>query len=227
MGDFLESLRLLIIMYPALIVSITFHECAHAWTASFLGDDTARLQGRVTLNPLPHLDPIGTVLMPMLMFLTNVPCLIGWAKPVPVNPYNLREPKRDYLWISLAGPMANFGLVIVCTILFFLIKFAFPGGFLAGLKKMLLLFLSVATGINLLLGVFNLIPVPPLDGSGILSGLLPPYYAEQYNRIKPYGFFIILFLLLTGLIGTIFHIVIGIVSSLPLLRTVLTPSGIF
>jgi Zn-dependent protease len=180
----------LIILITILIPSIIFHEIAHGLAADKLGDPTARLSGRLSLNPLSHLDPIGSLLLPGIIILSNSPFIIGWAKPVPVNPYNLNNPKKDMIWVSLAGPATNLALAVI---------FALPlrlgildGGTLLG--QIFLLGLRL----NILLAIFNLIPVPPLDGSRILSGLLPADLSLQFNKIEPFGIFIILILFLSG-----------------------------
>ena len=172
-----------------LLISLTIHEAAHAWTADKLGDPTARMLGRVSLNPLVHIDWIGTVLLPAISAITGLP-LIGWAKPVPVNMHNLREPRRDFMIIAAAGPISNLLQAIVAAILFRAI-FSGDGG-------VLLWALARAVEINLLLAFFNLIPVPPLDGGNVVLGLLPARLATAYDGLRNYGFLILYALLLTG-----------------------------
>ncbi len=200
------DLAQLVIWIPVFFLALAFHEASHAWMADRLGDPTARREGRVTLNPLPHLDPIGTILMPLLMIITGGGFLIGWAKPVPVNPYNLRHPKRDYMLVSLAGPAANVVAAVTLAFLFHLVVFILPG-LPQALSEPLLLFLIIGVRLNLLLAFFNLIPVPPLDGSGILQGLLPERYEIMFQQIRPYGFFILIFLLMTGVLGVVWAVV--------------------
>jgi Zn-dependent protease len=208
-------------MYPALIFAITFHEFAHAWSASKLGDNTAFHAGRVSLNPLHHIDPIGTLLMPLLMFFTGVPFLIGWAKPVPVNPYFLGNPKKDTLWISLAGPLANLILLFTLSILFYLLVKLNELVNLPFLEP-ILIFIQYAACLNLVLAFFNLIPIPPLDGSGILKGLLPYHHLIKYEAIfQQYGFLILIILLASGVLGVYLKIIISIFRLLPFVRFVL------
>lgn len=207
----------LVIQLFVLLFAITIHEAAHGWMASKFGDDTARSLGRVTLNPVAHIDPIGTVLLPILLVIMRAP-VFGWAKPVPVNPFNLRNPRRDNLWISAAGPMANILVASFSLIAIVLIKSSSPGAseflysFLSGrgglssgihpLGGLVVIFFFSAL-INSYLLVFNLIPVPPLDGSGVLMGLLSEESAQKYDRLRPYGFLIILGLIYLGVLNVI------------------------
>jgi len=193
-----------IVLFFSLIIllfSIIFHECAHGLMAERRGDPTARDAGRITLNPIPHLDPIGSVLLPgimILMSLAGAPLIIfGWAKPVPINPYNLNDPKRDMMWIGLAGPAANLSLAIFFSLIFRLI--ASPLSLAATL-----LFYGVM--INLVLAFFNLIPIPPLDGSRILAGLLPESYSYRLLQIERFGFIILIILLISGALSFLFNL---------------------
>jgi Zn-dependent protease len=161
-----------------LIVSIILHEVAHGYMANYLGDPTARLQGRLTLNPVSHIDPIGSLLFPAILVLTNSPILLGWAKPVPYNPHNLPG-RYDETLVAFAGPGTN---IIVALVFGFIIRF-----FGAGLEQELLSALSTIVYINILLALFNLIPIPPLDGSKVLSGILPFALARQYDKFR-FGF---------------------------------------
>lgn len=177
-------------MAVPILLAVTFHELAHGYMAYKLGDHTAKDAGRLTLNPLKHLDPLGT-----LVFI--VTRMIGWAKPVPVNPYNLRNPKKDMMWVSIAGPAANMVLAVVSAILYKLML-TLPVTDPILVKRILLplaMMLQMSVVLNIGLAVFNLIPVPPLDGSKILMGLLPASQAIAYSRIEPYGFFILLALI--------------------------------
>jgi Zn-dependent protease len=200
-----------------LLFAITIHEASHGWTASRFGDFTAKSMGRVTLNPLAHIDPFGTVLLPILLVIAGAPPF-GWAKPVPVNPFNLRNPRRDNLWISAAGPVSNVLAAVASLLVIMMLKITSPGvvvflrNFLLGHGGLprgfypleglaLILFYSVL--VNTYLAVFNLIPVPPLDGSGILMGLLPEQAAQRVDRLRPYGFIIVLALIYLGLLRII------------------------
>lgn len=173
-------------------VAIAAHEFAHGWVAHKLGDSTAKYMGRLTLNPLAHIDPIGTVILPILLIMMRSPVMFGWAKPVPINFLNLRHPKRDMIWVGLAGPVANITLAFLMAALF---RF-----FSISNDSLLQQLIVTAILINLVLAAFNLIPVPPLDGSRILFGLLPRRYAFEYIRLENYGFLVILILLYFGLV---------------------------
>ena len=173
-----------------LLYSIILHELAHGKVAEMMGDTTARMYGRITLNPVPHLDLFGT-LLPVLLILIGSPIVFGWAKPVPINPYNFSDYKRGMLFVSAAGIVTN---LFVAWLLATLLKFLPLTG--AGLPLVLSEVLRFGVMINIVLAVFNLIPVPPLDGSRILSMLLPYPYAEYIYRLEPFGFFILIFILM-------------------------------
>ncbi len=210
-----------VLAYFVLLFAITIHEAAHGWAANKLGDPTAFNLGRVTLNPIPHIDPIGTLILPIFMMITQIP-FFGWAKPVPVNPMNLRNPKRDNLWISAAGPISNFTAATGFFILIRIVKAVSPQSFYTSTSltggpqpiQGLILVLYLGMIINTFLAVFNLIPIPPLDGSGVLMGFLSDQAAETYDRIRPYGFFIILGLLFIGFLDVIFRPIQFIISML-------------
>ena len=181
------------ISFGVLLLSLTIHEAAHAWTADKLGDPTARSLGRVSLNPLVHIDWIGTVLLPIIAAVSNLP-LIGWAKPVPVMVRNLRHPRRDFMIVAAAGPISNLLQAVVAAGLLRVVWD--PAlGVEPGLPATVL-FLAVQ--INLLLAFFNLIPVPPLDGGNVMLGLLPPRLAAGYSQLRDYGFIILYALMFTG-----------------------------
>ncbi len=184
------------------LLSLTVHEAAHAWSADRLGDSTARSLGRVSFNPLVHIDPIGTVLFPMIAFLTGVP-ILGWAKPVPVNVRNLGARwKERYMAIAAAGPASNLVLAAIASVLF--LGIGPDNQFLeSGREAPLALFLRRMIVINVYLAVFNLIPIPPLDGGNVLSGLLRGRVSDLYDGIRPYGFLILYVLLFTNMLGAI------------------------
>jgi len=184
------------IAFVVLLFSLTIHEMAHAWTADRLGDPTARLLGRVSLNPLVHADLIGTVVFPLVALVSGVP-LIGWAKPVPVNIRRLRHERRDYVLVAAAGPASNLVLAVVTAV----ILAAFPVSPVAlgepGVSALVGASLSLAVRLNILLAVFNMLPIPPLDGGNVLSGLLPHRFAAVLNQVRPYGFLVLYALLFT------------------------------
>jgi Zn-dependent protease len=192
----LHSLDLtqILIAFCVLLVSLTVHEAAHAFTADRLGDPTARLLGRVSLNPAVHIDPIGTILFPLIAIMTNVP-VIGWAKPVPVNGRNLRDERRDFVLVAAAGPASNLALAAIAAFVWRML----PGG----ADELIATIVQRALLMNVLLAVFNMIPVPPLDGGNVLAGLLPIPLARQYDRLRPWGFLLLYGLMLTGILGAI------------------------
>ncbi len=184
------NIQSLLLIAPPILLALTFHEYAHAYVAHRYGDDTAQRSGRLTLNPLRHLDPLGTIMIFLVHF--------GWAKPVPVNPYNLRNPKKDMLWISAAGPLSNMFLALVSGILFRLLSdfTATPGR--DTLPGLLVLVLFLSMKINLALAIFNILPIAPLDGSKILYGLLPPGFGKMIFALERYGPFILIGLIIFG-----------------------------
>ena len=177
-----------LILLPVLLFSVVVHEVAHALVAKWEGDDTAYRLGRVTLNPIPHLDPMGSIIVPLLLFFMPGDFLFGWAKPVPVNPRNFRDPKWGDIRVSLAGIVGNFVLAIVSTILLVVfLRIGLVWGDLGGVIPVLAQAASFGLYINLILGVFNLIPLPPLDGSHVLFHLLPAKAAIRYREMGRYG----------------------------------------
>jgi Zn-dependent protease len=185
------------ISFIVLLFSLTVHEMAHAWTADRLGDPTARLLGRVSLNPLVHADPVGTVLFPLIAMITGAP-LIGWAKPVPVNVRQLRHHRRDYVLVAAAGPASNLVMAVTAGCLLAVLPISPQTLDAANVSAPLATFLSQAMRLNVLLAVFNMIPIPPLDGGNVLAGLLPNNLAGIFNQIRPYGFILLYALILTG-----------------------------
>ncbi|HSV60806.1 MAG TPA: site-2 protease family protein [Variovorax sp.] len=190
-------LKVLIFALPVLF-AITVHEAAHGYVARYLGDDTAWMLGRVTLNPIKHIDPIGTIAMPLLLyFATSGAFLFGYAKPVPVNFGRLRHPKRDMVWVALAGPASNF----VQAILWALLLVALLA--LGIQERFFIEMCQAGVLVNLVMWAFNLFPLPPLDGGRVLAGLLPRGGAQDLlARIEPYGFFIVMGLVIAGVVGT-------------------------
>ena len=196
------SLETIVLWVVPVVFAITLHEAAHGYAAKTFGDRTAELQGRITLNPLKHIDLVGTILVPGLLILAaklgGPPFVFGWAKPVPVNFGNLRNPKRDMLWVAAAGPGANFAMAILWALL---LKAAMPAGALASTN--LALMANIGISVNLVLMALNLLPVPPLDGGRIAVSLLPARAAHAWSRLEPYGLFIILGLLAVGLLDNL------------------------
>ena len=186
------------ISFIVLLFSLTVHETAHAFTADRLGDPTARLLGRISLNPLVHADPIGTVLFPLIALFTGVP-LIGWAKPVPVNVARLRHTRRDYVLVAAAGPASNLALALLAGIALRLIPVSPVTLGETNVSVPIAMTLSRALLVNVLLAVFNMIPIPPLDGGNVLSGLLPRAIANRFDSVlRPYGFVLLYALVFTG-----------------------------
>lgn len=208
-----------IIWFVVFLFSLSFHEAAHAWTSEKFGDDTGRLQGRITLNPIAHIDPIGTILFPLISMLTTVP-LLGWAKPVETNPLLWRDKTKANISVSAAGPISNFILVFIAfvvlktmllsgTLVFnprlsSIYNAIVPAPGLAAFMEPLTMFLNIMLMLNLALGIFNLIPVPPLDGSHVLESILPYQMAQAYAQIRPYGFLLLIGLLYLGALSFIF-----------------------
>jgi Zn-dependent protease len=196
--------RIIIIEIFVLLFAITIHEASHAWAAMKMGDPTASAMGRVSLNPLAHIDPFGTVILPLILILVLHAPAFGWAKPVMVNPRNLRNPRRDNIWISLAGPAANLAAAGASLIVLVGLKHVPRSS--SPLEALETIF-GAAVMINVILAVFNLIPVPPLDGSGILAGILSDEAAAKYDRIRPYGFIIVIGLVYLGVLNFFFRFI--------------------
>ena len=192
----LPSISTLVITIPVFLLALTIHEFAHGWVANSLGDPTARLQGRLTLNPLAHLDPIGTLAIVFIGF--------GWARPVPVDTRYLQRPQRDMMLIAAAGPASNLLLGVASAFCARMLPWSGASPEWIWLVKPVLLMLYTSVGANVILAVFNLLPIPPLDGSRVLTGLLPVRQAISYSRLEPYGFIIIFLLFITGIMDPIF-----------------------
>ncbi len=196
--DFADIIQTVAIYAIPVLFAITVHEAAHGYAARHFGDNTAYMLGRVSLNPIKHIDPLGTIAMPLLLyFATSGAFLFGYAKPVPVNFNHLRHPKRDMVWVALAGPGANLIQAVLWVVLGYVLV-------ASGVEERF--FLEMCRGglmVNLVMFAFNLFPLPPLDGGRILVGLLPWKAAVTVSRVEPYGFFIVLGLVITGVVGSL------------------------
>ncbi len=212
------------IQFATVLFAISIHESAHAWTADKFGDPTARLQGRVTLNPIPHIDLVGTIIFPLILAVVGAP-VFGWAKPVMVNPYNLRNRRRDSMFVSAAGPAAN--IMVALGVIMLLAIFQQP--ILLSTSASIVLLMKIATNlllINIFLAVFNLIPIPPLDGSGILEGLLKGEALAMFEKIKPYGFLILLAIIYTHVLDVIANFIFTILFKVfPFLIFIMMKAG--
>lgn len=197
----LEILQSILIFGIPILFAITVHEVAHGWVANLLGDPTARVLGRLTLNPIKHIDPVGTVLVPAVLFFVGG-FIFGWAKPVPIGWQNLHSPRRDIALVASAGPLSNLAMAIIWGLI---IKAAIALAAVtnAGIWVALIEMGKVGVSINLVLTVLNFLPIPPLDGSRVVASLLPVELATPYVRIERFGFFILLILLALGVLGSI------------------------
>jgi len=193
------------------LLAITVHETAHGWVARRFGDKTAQMLGRLTLNPIKHIDPVGTILVPAVMLLLPGGFVFGWAKPVPVDWRNFKRPKQDMAWVAVAGPASNLLMALAWALAARVALGMSADSWIA----LPLLFMGVAgIFINTILMVLNLLPLPPLDGGRVVTGLLPGPYAYQFARIEPYGFFILVALLVTGVLGIVMWPVVKLVLQL-------------
>ncbi len=199
----MSDIQTILIYAIPVLFAITVHETAHGWVASILGDHSAKMMGRLTLNPIKHIDPVGTILVPALLYFTSG-FIFGWAKPVPVNFNALRSPKKDMLWVAIAGPASNFAMTILWLGLI-LIAINLESQFLEDMAQ-------VGIQINLLLAVLNLLPLPPLDGGRIVSSLLPGRLSYQYDQLEPYGLYILLGLLFLGIFQNVILPIVKIIQ---------------
>jgi Zn-dependent protease len=208
----MHDVQEIVLLIVPLLFAIILHEVSHGWVAEKLGDPTARMLGRITLNPISHIDPIGTIILPGILLLTGSPFLFGWAKPVPVNFGNLRGGRRDMALVALAGPLSNFLLAVLSSIIFHLTfaEGAGSAGIRGSITVPLHIMASLSVRINLVLMVINLLPIVPLDGGRIVVGLAPEHIAIAMARIERYGMLIVLLLIASGIWGYVVGPVINI-----------------
>jgi Zn-dependent protease len=220
MGNINASIQQFILYMVALIFSLSVHESAHAWMSNRFGDDLARLQGRISLNPVSHVDPIGTLLFPAIAFFTGAP-LIGWAKPTPVNPLKWRNKRVANFWVSAAGAISNF---IIAFMAGAIIRVLYSIGVIDDTLGLVNSGSTIANGaiellivffiLNVALGVFNLLPIPPLDGSKVLASLLPPSFESGIETLERFGFILLFIAVFTGVLGVIFRFIMPLAWAL-------------
>jgi Zn-dependent protease len=204
MMDELTLLQRIVVWILPVVFAITVHEVAHGWVAKKYGDNTASLLGRLTLNPVKHIDLLGTLIIPGLLLLSGTGFIFGWAKPVPVDPRNFKNPRRDMAIVALAGPVSNLLMAVAWALV---TRLGVTIGAQTEAISLPLIYTGVAgISINLVLAILNLLPIPPLDGSRILTGILPSYWAWQYNRLERFGFIILVVLLYTNVLSSILAI---------------------
>ncbi|NKB38620.1 MAG: site-2 protease family protein [Gammaproteobacteria bacterium] len=204
-------LQKIVLFAIPIIFAITVHEVAHGWVANKLGDPTAKLLGRLTLNPIKHMDPIGTVVLPLLMIILT-PYAFGWAKPVPVDWRNLRQPRRDMALVAVAGPLANLFMLFIWIVFLLVVEKLLP--FSAYTLHLLQSMAAVGILINIILIVLNLLPLPPLDGSRIVAAFLSPALSLQYQKLEKWGLLILVALMFSGILGRILQPLVGFLLSL-------------
>jgi Zn-dependent protease len=202
--DFSSIARQIIVSAFPILIAIVFHELSHGFAANKLGDPTAKMMGRLTLNPIAHIDPIGTILMPlMLIIFTNGQFVFGYAKPVPINPMNFKNPRRDMAISAAAGPITNIILSILSILILKFImaplSFLLPESVSSAIMTPLIMIFQSSVVVNVVLAAFNMIPIPPLDGGRVLMGFLPYKQAVTFGKIEPFGFIIVIFLIATGI----------------------------
>ena len=210
----MDNIINVIFMLPALLVAVIFHEVAHGYIAYKLGDNTAKLEGRLTINPIPHIDPLGSIILPVLLLAVGSPFLFGWAKPVPINPFNFKkiDIRKGMAITALAGPITNFILAVIFAFLLKSFKnqefvasliSIFGTGIIESIVLPILIFLKYAVMVNLILFIFNILPIPPLDGGRVIMSLVSPELERKLEPLEQYGFFIIILLLFLGIINKI------------------------
>jgi len=207
-----DTIQQLIIWAVPVVAAVVLHEVAHGFVADRLGDPTAKERGRLTLNPISHIDPFGTIALPAFLIFANSPFVFGYAKPVPVNFARLGNPKRDMIWVAAAGPATNIALAVLSAVAFHLLLGLYsPGESSAALEGGLLM-LKGSVIVNVVLATFNLLPILPLDGGRVLTGLLPLKLAIAYSRLEPFGMFIVVLLLATDVLGGVLGPVVSVLN---------------
>lgn len=209
--DVAATIQLLSAAVIPVLFAITLHEVSHGWAARRFGDRTAELLGRLTLNPIKHIDPVGSVVVPLVLAFLNLPPF-GWAKPVPVNVRNLRNPKQHMVLVAAAGPVSNFAMALFWAIAFALLIHAPMPVF--GARQFLLSMAQIGITFNVLLAIFNLMPIPPLDGGRVLRGLVPEALGRKLDAVEPYGLIIVMGLLALGILGQVVAPLVELVSAL-------------
>lgn len=208
----MDTIQQLIIWAVPVVAAVVLHEVAHGFVADRLGDPTAKERGRLTLNPISHIDPFGTIALPAFLIFANSPFVFGYAKPVPVNFARLGNPKRDMIWVAAAGPATNIALAVLSAVAFHLLLGLYsPGESSAALEGGLLM-LKGSVIVNVVLATFNLLPILPLDGGRVLTGLLPLKLAIAYSRLEPFGMFIVVLLLATDVLGGVLGPVVSVLN---------------